>query len=78
MVARCSTSTRAAHIPFGRWNTAATRVTVSIGTSIPIPSIVEVAAPTAGELDLFKTPGSEAVNSELRIIEIDFLQHIKK
>ncbi len=40
--------------------------------------IVEVAAPTAGELDLFKTPNSESVNSELRIIEIDFLQHIRK
>lgn len=36
--------------------------------------IVEVAALTAGELDLYKTPGSEKVNSELRIVEIDFLQ----
>ena len=38
--------------------------------------IVEVAAPTAGELDLYKTPGSEKVNRELRIVEIDFLQKI--
>ena len=38
--------------------------------------IVEVAAPTAGELDLYKTPGSDKVNSELRIVEIDFLQKI--
>lgn len=40
--------------------------------------IVEVAAPTAGELDLYKTPGSEKVNRELRIVEIDFLQKINK
>ena len=40
--------------------------------------IVEVAAPTAGELDLYKTPGSENVKSELRIVEIDFLQKINK
>ena len=38
--------------------------------------IVEVAAPTAGELDLYKTPGSERVNSELRIVEVDFLQKV--
>lgn len=38
--------------------------------------IIEVAAPTAGELDLYKTPGSDKVNSELRIVEIDFLQKI--
>ncbi len=40
--------------------------------------IVEVAALTAGELDLYKTPGSEKVNSELRIVEVDFLQKVKK
>ena len=39
--------------------------------------IVEVAATTAGELDLYKTPGSEKVKSELRIVEIDFLKHLK-
>ncbi len=40
--------------------------------------IVEVAQLTAGELDLYKTPGSEKVNSELRIVEIDFLQNLDK
>ena len=40
--------------------------------------IVEVAATTAGELDLYRTPGSEKVNSELRIVEIDFLQKVQK
>ena len=40
--------------------------------------IVEVAATTAGELDLYRTPGSEKVNSELRIVEIDFLQNVQK
>lgn len=38
--------------------------------------IVEVAAPTAGELDLYKTPGSEKVKGELRIVEVDFLQNL--
>lgn len=38
--------------------------------------IVEVAAPTAGELDLYKTPGSENVKGELRIVEADFLQSL--
>ncbi len=40
--------------------------------------ITEVAAATAGELDLYKTPGSEKVRGELRIVEIDFLQNIKE
>jgi hypothetical protein len=38
--------------------------------------IVEVAAPTAGELDLYKTPGSEKTRGELRIVEVDFLQKV--
>jgi hypothetical protein len=38
--------------------------------------IVEVAAPTAGELDLYKTPGSEQTRGELRIVEVDFLQKV--
>jgi hypothetical protein len=39
--------------------------------------IVEVAAPTAGELDLYKTPGSEKTKGELRIVEVDFLEAVK-
>jgi hypothetical protein len=39
--------------------------------------IVEVAAPTAGELDLYKTPGSEQTRGELRIVEVDFLQKVQ-
>jgi hypothetical protein len=38
--------------------------------------IVEVAAPTAGELDLYKTPGGEKTRGELRIVEVDFLQSV--
>lgn len=40
--------------------------------------ITEVAAATAGELDLYKTPGSEKIKGELRIVEIDFLQKTGK
>lgn len=39
--------------------------------------IVEVAATTAGELDLYKTPNSNDVKSELRIVEVDFLRDIR-
>ena len=34
--------------------------------------IVEVAAPTAGELDLYKTPGAQDSKNELRIVEVEF------
>ena len=40
--------------------------------------ITELAAATAGELDLYKTPGSEKVKGELRIVEVDFLQNAAK
>ena len=36
--------------------------------------IVEVAEPAAGELDLFKAKGGADAKSELRIVEIEFLQ----
>lgn len=34
--------------------------------------ITEVAAPAAGELDLFKAPGGSEVKNELRIVEVEF------
>jgi len=39
--------------------------------------IIEVAAPTAGELDLFKTPDSADARGELRIVEVDFLRKME-
>ena len=39
--------------------------------------IVEVAEPTAGELDLFKTANGAETKNELRIVEIEFLENIK-
>ena len=39
--------------------------------------IVEVAEPAAGELDLFKAKGGTKTNSELRIVEIEFLKNVK-
>ena len=38
-------------------------------------SIVEVAAPTAGELDLYKSKGGSEVCHELRIVEIEFKEN---
>jgi hypothetical protein len=38
--------------------------------------IVEVAEPAAGELDLYKAKNGGATNSELRIVEIEFLETI--
>ncbi|MBR5349794.1 MAG: DUF4982 domain-containing protein [Prevotella sp.] len=39
--------------------------------------IVEVAEPAAGELDLFKAKGGGDTNSELRIVEVEFLEKMK-
>ena len=39
--------------------------------------VTELAGGPATELDLYKTPGSEKVKGELRIVEIDFLLKIK-
>jgi len=39
--------------------------------------IVEVAQPAAGELDLFKAKNGGNTKSELRIVEIEFLENIK-
>lgn len=38
--------------------------------------IVEVVAPAAGELDLFKAENAEAPSNELRIVEIEFKEHL--
>ena len=40
--------------------------------------VTELAGGAATELDLYKTPGSEKVKGELRIVEVDFLQHIRE
>ena len=40
--------------------------------------IVEVAEPAAGELDLFKAKGGSDSGSELRIVEIEFLQALRR
>ena len=37
--------------------------------------IVEVVAPAAGELDLFKAKGAGEPNNELRIVEIEFKEN---
>jgi beta-galactosidase len=38
--------------------------------------IVEVVAPAAGELDLFKAQGGDKPNNELRIVEIEFKENL--
>ena len=40
--------------------------------------IVEVAEPAAGELDLFKAKGGSDSGNELRIVEIEFLQALRR
>jgi hypothetical protein len=39
--------------------------------------VTELAAPVAGELDLFKAKNGDDTKSELRIVEIEFLECIK-
>ena len=40
--------------------------------------IVEVAAPAARELDLFKAKNGDKTNHELRIVEVEFKQNLKQ
>ncbi|MDH6343813.1 beta-galactosidase [Parabacteroides sp. PFB2-12] len=40
--------------------------------------ITEVAAPAAGELDLFKAKDGDKTNNELRVVEIDFLENLQQ
>ncbi len=61
--------------------TVASSVTIRLkGTateSDAFGQITELAAPVANELDLFKAKDGDKVRSELRIVEVDFLQNIK-
>ena len=47
-------------------------------TSDRFGQIVEVAAPTAGELDLFKAKNGDKTNHELRIVEIEFKETLRQ
>jgi hypothetical protein len=38
--------------------------------------IVEVAAPAAGELDLYKAKNGDKTNNELRIVEVEFKENL--
>ena len=40
--------------------------------------IVEVVEPNAGDLDLLRAKGGEQTNNELRIVEVEFLETLKK
>ena len=59
----------------------ATRYTIrQVGTAKDkdaFGQVTELAGGPATELDLYKTPGSEKVKGELRIVEIDFLKNIE-
>ena len=58
------------------------RITIRLhGTASELDAfgqIVEVAAPVAGELDLFKSPDATKTGNELRIVEIEFRENLKK
>ena len=47
-------------------------------TSDRFGQIVEVAAPAAGELDLFKAKNGDKINHELRIVEIEFKETLRQ
>ena len=47
-------------------------------TSDRFGQIVEVAAPAAGELDLFKAKNGDKTNHELRIVEIEFKETLRQ
>ena len=52
------------------------RLKGSVNENDAFGQIVEVAAPVANELDLFRVENAEKTGNELRIIEIDFLQNM--
>ena len=53
------------------------RQTGSAADNDAFGQVTELAGGPATELDLYKTPGSENVKGELRIVEVDFLQKIR-
>ena len=52
------------------------RLKGSASESDAFSGIVEVAAPAAGELDLYKAKGGDSVGNELRIVEIEFKENL--
>ena len=67
------------HIPFqptkGRFVTI--KLTGATEDKDAFGGIVEVAAPTAGELDLFKDPNAVNATGQLRIVEADIFEVMK-
>ena len=54
------------------------RLKGSASESDAFSGIVEVVAPAAGELDLFKAKDADKPNHELRIVEVEFKEHLNK
>lgn len=54
------------------------RLKGSTNDSDAFGQIIEVAEPAAGELDLFKAKNGEKTKNELRIVEIEFLESVKR
>ena len=52
------------------------RLTGSADAEDAFSGIVEVVAPAAGELDLFKAEGADKESNELRIVEIEFKENL--
>ncbi len=54
------------------------RLKGSASESDAFGQIVEVAAPAAGELDLYKSEGGDQTRNELRIVEIEFKERLNR
>ena len=54
------------------------RLKGSVHESDGFSQIIEVAAPTAGELDLYKAKGGDKIGGELRIVEAEFLETLRE
>ncbi|MCH5175827.1 MAG: DUF4982 domain-containing protein [Prevotellaceae bacterium] len=62
--------------PVPNANSITIRLQGSAADSEQFSNVKELAAPVANELDLFKAKDGDKVRSELRIVEVDFLQHL--
>ncbi|PTN05915.1 glycoside hydrolase family 2 protein [Mangrovibacterium marinum] len=61
-----------------RANTITIRLQGATQDADAFGQITEVAAATAGELDLYKAEGGDKTNNELRIVEIEFLETLNE
>ena len=68
------------HLPLSPTSSPASTITIRLkgaaSDNDEFSNVKELAAPVANELDLFKAKDGDKVRSELRIVEVDFLQNL--